>query len=481
MSNVFISSLENRERFKDAIIAYLNGTYDINETRHNIRLACKYQTVEIDAKSFAKTIPLYSKNTDKELDPQIVEILRHLKMDTKKSTYTNAGITSLYDLLRTQKERDVDYLMDDLIDDLQPSVPWFNYVYKPALFAIGILSFSYIQPEYFWMAIDWVMDIIPVVYHWLYHYVVQLNNWPVIGMGMQFAWLTYFVRSTFQHGLEPSQDKLRTLLFRTIALTLNFLGHMLSYGTAGTLTWAPALFFIGSSLVSIIESIYFYATQKSPDLNGTDVHTKAWQMRHTYKLERNFNYFVVRIIHAITISSLLIACTVLPSSLILTMTYTLSLSLATLIKDYCIGIIKHRSASAEQLAVLGIYNSPEFNPERKITNDKNMFQAEAGKIIDTFSDNPVKQNALRLKMVEQLDCNSFSFDRSIEIFKNCADFYDYCSPSPQPSTPAYTNRFKFGGTPSRSAIRNLGPLTQEKEDSSSYNGNTPTPSIHSNI
>lgn len=140
MRTVFFSTDENRSLFIEAIIKYLNGTHDIKNTKNALHLACTYETDEIDAKTFAKKIRLFKNSTDTELDPQIVEILRHLNLDTEKRTYTDQGIIYLYDVLRKQKDKDLEYLIE-LIDDIQPSgLPRIYYILPPAVGAIGFLG-----------------------------------------------------------------------------------------------------------------------------------------------------------------------------------------------------------------------------------------------------------------------------------------------------------------------------------------------------
>lgn len=432
MPGIFISTEDNRHQFKEAIINYLNGSLNVSETRHAIHLACTYGTEEIGAKRFAKNIPLFNKNTDIALDPDIVKILTHLNQPTQKRYYTERGINSLYALITKQKEKDLNYLIE-VIDDAAPPIPWFDYIYRPTLAAIGLLSFSYLQPQYFWIAIDWVTDMIPVIYHWLYHSIVQLHNLPVIGMGMQIILLLYYVNSTFEHGLDPSEERVRILLFRFISLALNFLAHLISYWAAGTLSWLPASIFIASSLVSIVESIYSYWVQNPLTIttdNIATVHTKAWEIRYQYQVERNNNFFLIRLIYAISISSLVLAWTVLTPSVILTMAYMLSMWLAFLIKDYCVTLIKHRSANAEQKAVLAIYDSNEFNPARKIEADKETFTRYATEICNKFEDDTAKQKALHNQMFDLLKSNPFVLDECKIAFDSCISFYDKLSPSP---------------------------------------------------
>lgn len=433
MPNVFISSDENRDLFKDAIINYLNGTNDIKTTKTALRDACTYQTVEIDAKTFAKNIPLLTNPTDQELDPKIVEVLRHLKMDTRKATYTDQGINYLYDLLRKQKDKDIEYLME-LIDDLQPTVPWVHYIYRPALVTIGVLSFCYVEPQYFWATIDWIMDMLPVVYHWVYHYVVQLHNLPVIGMGMQIIWLLYYLNNTFEHGLDPSEERIRALVFRAIALSLNFMAHMLSYWALGTLSLAPALLFFTSSLVGVIESIHAYWTEKPLETTRyPDVHSKAWEVRYHCKQDRNYRFFLIRLIYAITISALLVAWTVLPPSVIFTMTYMLTMWFVTLIKDYCINAIKHLFANKEQIAVLGVYTANAHTAAQQMEKDKETFRTDALKIIQSFANDVNKQSILQTEMLALMQTTPFVLSTALAMFKHNADWcrkYDV-SPSPQ--------------------------------------------------
>ena len=453
MSNrTFIITPANQSLFKETILKYLNGTSTVDETRNNMRLACMNQGDSISAKQFAQSIRL-DDDSNTSLDPTIIKILEHLKMTTQKSHYSQEGIATLYDLIRKQKDQDLDYLIE-MIDELYPTVPMLKYIYRPALFTIGILSFSYLQPQYFWMAIDWVTDILPVAYYWLHHNVVQLNNWPIIGMGMQIAWLVYYLRYTFQHGLDPSDERVRTLTFRAFALTLTFLGHLLSYSAAGALYWGPALFFIASSLVSIVESVHFYVAQKdqtTPAANA-DVHTKALHIRKTHIQDRNFYYFLVRLIHAIAITALLIFCTLLPSSLILIITYTLSLSLSFLIKDYCIELIKQSKVNSEQTAVASHYREHEKSSEKEVEKEKARFQENATKTILSYQGEPEKQRVLRSLMTELLVSTDFVYVIASREFERCVNVADSISPSP--NTPFSKSRYSFHSntqpsTPSR--------------------------------
>ena len=437
-NQVFITDPENMRLYTEAVINYLNGTHNITEAKNHIRTACTYRTVKIDAKTLAKNIPLSRSIRDETLDPEIIKILTHLNMPTQKLNYTNQGINTLYELLTRQKVRNLDYLIE-LIDDSYPTVHWFNYVYPPALAVIGVLGLSYMQPQYFWIAIDWIMDMIPVVYHWMYHYVVQLNNLPIIGMGIQFALILYYLNYTFEHGLDPSEERIRTLFFRALAITLNFLAHLITYWAAGTFSWIPAGLFIISSLMGIIESIYTYSTQKpaqSETEKTVNVHTRAWGVRHEFERERNKNFFLIRLIYALTITGLVLGYTFLVPSVILTMAYTLSLGLAFLIKDYCINQIKHRSADAEQLAVLGIYNSPEFNPARKLEADKTAFQNYALEFLAQFPAEEQNHRNLQSDILEILGQNPFVLDTAKKELTRCVSCYRKVSPSPAGSYPS---------------------------------------------
>jgi|GEM_PF-5361289 len=489
MSNrTFIITPANQKLFKETVLNYLNGTYTIDQTRIYMRLACMNQGDSISAKQFAQTIGL-NDDSNTSLDPTVIKILEHLKMKTQTTAYAEQGIATLYDLIRKQKDLDLDYLIE-MIDELYPTVPLLKYIYRPALFTIGILSFSYLQPQYFWMAIDWVTDILPVAYYWLHHNVVQLNNWPIIGMGMQIAWLAYYLRYTFQHGLDPSDERVRTLTFRAFALTLTFLGHLLSYSAAGALSWGPALFFIASSLVSIVESIHFYVTQKvqAPPDSQADVHIKALHIRQTHIQDRNFYYFLVRLIHAIAITSLLIFCTLLPSSLILTITYTLSLSLSFLIKDYCIELIKQSTVNSEQTAVTSHYHEHENTLDKEKEKEKAKFQGDATMIILSYSDDKQKQLVLRNQMNEFLASTDFVYDIASKDFKRCVTVADGVSPSPQSNTqtPVSNSRYALHSnpqqqtTPSRVRLEDTfesTPVGGENNDSKKSSSNAHTSSL----
>ncbi len=472
----FIITPANQTSFKETVLNYLNGKLTIDETRNYMRLACTNQGDSISAKQFAQSIRL-DDDSNTSLDPTIIKILEHLKMNTQKKVYAEQGIATLYDLIRKQKELDLDYLIE-MIDELYPTVPLLKYIYRPALFTIGILSFSYIQPQYFWMAIDWVTDILPVAYYWLHHNVVQLNNWPIIGMGMQIAWLAYYLRYTFQHGLDPSDERVRTLTFRAFALTLTFLGHLLSYSAAGALSWGPALFFIASSLVSIVESIHFYQTQKDQKTRpaNADVHTTALHIRQKYIQDRNFYYFLVRLIHAIAITSLLIFCTILPSSLILTITYTLSLSLSFLIKDYCIELIKQRAVNLEQLAVASHYDEHENSLDIEIEKEKTKFQDYASKIILSYSDDKQKQLVLRDQISDLLASTDFVYKSAVRDFARCVTVAEGVSPSPQSNTQTPVSRSRYTlhsnqrqTTPSRMRLADAFTPTPAAENHDSQN------------
>lgn len=428
---------ENSTLFKEAIIDYLSGKNDIKETKQALRFACTDDTVETDAKSFAKKIRLCNKSSDLDLDPQIVTILRHLKMDTHKRTYNDQGIIYLYDLLRKQKERDIEDLLE-LIDEQQPPVHWLHYIYRPTLAVIGVLGFCYMEPQYFWLALDWIIDMLPVIYHWVYHYVVQLHNLPVIGMSMQIIWLLYYLHHTFEHGLDPTEERIRTLTFRFAALSLNFLAHLLTYWALGTLSLAPAILFFTSSLVGIAESIYTYWNQKQIQTTSQnpDVHTKAWQARYHHKQDRNFNLFLIRLTYTVTITALLVAWTALPASPIFTMAYMLSMWLLTLIKDYCISIRKKHYANEEQKAVKDIYIADQHTAAQKMEEDKQTFQTETLKLINKFNDQKDKYQMLHAKLAELMQTNPFKLEESRKIFKIS---YDLCrqynfTPSPQQGT-----------------------------------------------
>ena len=441
MPTVFLSSDENRREFKASIIKYLNGTNDIKNTKNTLHLACTYQTVEIDAKTFAKNIPLCTNPNDAELDPQIVEILHHLNLDTNKRTYTDQGINYLYDLLRKQKDKDLEFLIE-LIDDVQPSVPTIYYVLRPTLGIIGVLSFCYLQPQYFWLAVDWIIDMLPVIYHWIYHYVIQLHNLPVIGMSMQVIWLIYYLNKTFEHGLDPSDEKIRTLICRTIALSLNFIAHLITYWAAGTLTLAPALFFLASSLVGVAESIYFYYMQKTPVITeDSDVHARAWEARFHVRRDRDFYLFIIRLIYALTISALLVAWTTLPPSAIFTMAYMLTMWLITFLKDYYISDRKYHYANREQTAVEAIYSAETHNLASQMEADRQTFKREVLERIDQFKDF-TKQGILRTEMLSQLQKNPFRLEEARAAFKRVETICTEHDISPKPnltSTPLRRN------------------------------------------
>jgi len=431
MTAVFISTEENRSAFKKAIIDYLNGTNNINVTKNNIRSACTYLAVSIDAKTFCRNIPLSKNTTDTDLDPQIIEILEHLNLPIDKSKYTE--ISSLYDLLRPQK--DMEYVCDELIDASRPILPWITYLYRPMVLTLGVLVYCYVHPQFFWSTIDWIIDIVPILYQWLNHFVIQLHNLPLFGMAGQVILILYYLSKTFEHGLDPSVEKVRALTFRAAAIGLNFLAHLISYAFSGALPMLPAAIFISSSFLDVVESFYTFCIQKPLRMKEIydSAHEKAFDYRRNHTVERNRQIFLIRILYALTITSLVVVWSSLPPSVILTMTYMLSMWLAFLIKDYCITLINHTSASAQQLSILGIYNAPEFTIERLTEKAMARFTKYANQQLATMSTDPNKHAQCHQEMARLLTESPFVFRDIKYKFDLFLQHYDLISPTKQPN------------------------------------------------
>ncbi|HVT62729.1 MAG TPA: hypothetical protein VHD33_04490 [Legionellaceae bacterium] len=429
MPTVFISEEANRSLFKQAIIHFLNGTNDINKTEYDIKLACTYREIKIDAKSFCQNIPLSAKATDPTLDPQIIEILRHLKLPIAKKNYTDVG--SLYDLLIRHETEETEYLIH-LIDSSRPTLPLIDYLRWPMLSSIALLGLCYLKPQYFWSNLDWIIDVIPSLYQWLYHYFVQLNHLPLLGMSAQIGLLAYYLRyDTFENGWDPSAKKIRALMFRAWALTLNFGAHWISYAAAGTLPLLPALIFVTSSFVDMIPSFTSYWTE--PPIEKKDTyktpHDKAFDVRRQYTLERKRLILLYQSLIAIMVSALILTVAALPSNVFLTMAYMVSMWFAMLVKDYLITSIKHQSAHAQRLAILGIYTSKEFTSEKLIQTAKNEFTLYAEEKLKTCSGD--KLTKCNQEMNDLLAAEPFDLDIAKERFGYFMADYDKISPSKQ--------------------------------------------------
>ncbi|MCR9192979.1 MAG: hypothetical protein NXI01_10075 [Gammaproteobacteria bacterium] len=423
---VFFATPDNQFQFKKAIIDHLSGEHKtLHETAEAIRSACIFGTVKIDARVFCKNIPLSESVEDQELDSNIGEILKHLNLPRDKASY--ARITSLYDLLQQQ-----DHMEDliALIDNTHPIQPWLHYVKLPMIVTIGVLGFCYLQPQYFWATIDWITNTLPSAYHWLYHYIVQLNNLPIIGMAVQIGILLYYLNATFENGLDPSEDKVRELMFRSAAIALNFFAHLVSFWAAGTLPLFPALLFVSSSLVGIVESIYTYRLHKRQEESEQAVKnafTESFKARDASSVQRNKHILLVRGVYALAITSMVIAVSILTPSVILTMAYMMSMWLAYLVQDYAISSIKKKSADTLQLAIHNIYHSPEYNYAALIAQDKAAFQAYVNEIIENTKESS-KKDLLLSEMAVQLATEPFDLEKSKHIINSIPRILEQYSP-----------------------------------------------------
>ena len=343
---VFIVNEENKNAFTQAVLDYLHGC-SVQETKQKITAACQNNGDTIGAKQFCQVLRFSPASPDLLLNKKFSSIYSHLQLEPQES---NNG--SLYDILRN---RQLDNLIE-IIDNIHPDTPLIYFIYPPAILTLGILGFSYLQPQFFWSVVDWLIDSFPEIYHWINQYAIQMNHWPVIGMGLQVFWLAYYLYDTVKNGWDPSNQKIFSLLFRIAALTLSFIGHMLTFWAGGVLYWGPALCFIASSVVNIIENISFFLTPSEPDLeDNASEHTKAFYHRQRVKHSRNYEILVAKLIYAIVMTILLVISTLLPPNLFLTMFYTLSLALAFLIRDHAIQEITKKSADDEQSQVKDSY------------------------------------------------------------------------------------------------------------------------------
>jgi hypothetical protein len=363
-ANVFLATAEKQIVFKTAIIEYLQG-YSIDNTRKKLLLACTSEAgVQIDAKTMAQNISILDPSNTK-FDEQVSAILLHLNQDPTPEDYTTKKLKSLHDLLKQENKQNLDHLIE-LIESIQSPTPLLDYFYVPSLAILASASFWYVLPEYFWEAIAWLGKSIEELAQWLHHNVIQLNKWPLIGMGMQIAWLVYYLRNTFQYGLEPSEEKITALTFQTIALMLNFLGHFLAFNAAGLLSWGPALCFIASSLVSVVENLYqvlchLFRTTTDNAPSSENTHSRAVAERNQSKIDNHYKFCTYKLIHAAVVATLLITVTLLPPHLLLTIAYTLSLSLFTMLKNHCISSHKEESATRLQQTIKAIYSPIDSN------------------------------------------------------------------------------------------------------------------------
>lgn len=430
MPNIIIApDKDTVTEFKQCIIKYLEGM-DIATTKLTLRKICTTaEGIEYSAKGLCKAIAIRPKNSQ-TLDEDIKNILRHLSLPTESAPYTDTP--SLYHLLRRLRHEGHERLdcILELIDNTKTPSAWLDHASRPLITAIGLLSFCYIQPQYFWNTLDWLIEISPIAYHWVYDYAAQLNTLPLVGMGVQLLWLWYYLNDTYEYGTDISEERIRHLLFKTLNISLNFFAHLISYWAAGTLPLLPAILFISASCVDMIKSLTSAWYQPQP--NGRlpqdpTLHDKANDAGFKHIPGRNHRVLLIECIYASAVTVLVILWCTLPPSVILTMIYMLSMLLTSLVKDLLITTFKNESNNDLQTTLTAIYSVEARATEQQ--KQKAAFKAFAVDKITPKRGDDAQRDSLLSKMESIVADEHFELDKAKSAFDEFIANYNTISNS----------------------------------------------------
>jgi hypothetical protein len=281
--------LELKRIVKDFLVGKsIKVTRDrLAELADNLDCRCEmlYEAIPIDPKAS---------------DPLVDAILGHLNIQKIIDPQNNPGryekllakSRTLHELLRHishDGELQVAYLLR-LIDRTTPKYNW------PLIFGISALisailgAFAYFEKAAMQALGQWLTKTFPVVVDWLAKTFSILHNISLLGLLYNGLVLIKYWHSAITKGSITSDEKLNTLLFKSLSSSLTMLAYSLSYFAAGIMTGLPATLFVLSASVGVFRSIFiWYKSSETLAKLEKPPFSVAWQTQAEYIRALNYN------------------------------------------------------------------------------------------------------------------------------------------------------------------------------------------------
>lgn len=377
------------------------------------------------------TITTYSDpNSPASTHPLTTEFLKHLKIESYDEEYQSLVNTpNLYRLLTRLKGRHghLDKLIE-IIDEATESTSWTYTILGIILGCAGVGTFLYFYPNIFWTIVDWFTVAIPKLLRWLALVFSKTRNVAFLGIIWQALILIWYWYDAFKFGPNASPDKVKSLLFKTLGISLNITANILLYFALGSLGPIAAVLFIASSLTDIIETIYIlvvkYETPKI-DLNKSvnalsityktkgmepgelSLEERAHNTRNIYLRERDLNALWVKLAATALITISVTLWCVLEPGITLSICFLLLGLLIALGRDIIVKKINNHYAHDLQSALRVVY----ADETKVVAEMKNEF---SNYVLDILHENknypPKVQQALRDRWDDIRTESPFNFE-----------------------------------------------------------------------
>ena len=355
------------------VFNYLKGA-SIDETR----IILNEQCVTSDAKNLFESLKI-----DKEtLDGLLVMLCVPEEAQPNYTTETN-----FFDLL-TQLQLDgyrhnhLAYLLK-LINQAKYSRPWHIHVAVITFLTTTISILCYVSPSFAEFLEKQFMRLAPYLLHWIEKTFSIFRNLPLVGMTYSAAKLLSNLYKTTFHGSTNYTQKLTTLCFQTFSGGFSLAGYVLSYLASGAATPLAGVFFVGSSVVDIIESFVTFYLIKSKSIIKTppkSVESFEWRA-NTLCLETqraHANHAVwVNALAAIAIAAAIAVWSFAPPSIPLILGCVLFMSSINYIKTSSIDNLdatyaKKLQGNIEEIASKTEMETSSLSPQEKETRKAEM-------------------------------------------------------------------------------------------------------------
>lgn len=415
------NSKDNNQKFKELIIDHLEGASSKDIESKLEKICTADDEIYIDAKTLCNLVSVIREDGE-AFDEDTVTILQHLTASTTIEDYVDAT-SNLYELLTRLQNLGHERLESllDLINNHRIKKHWWEHVRKPALTMLGVFGFYCWAPDLFWLSIDWIIRVTPLLLHWAAQQ-IELHQLPILGMIGQISFMVYYYYSTFEfNDFNQSDKRFRSWFFSTLAALLTLMGHVISYLAAGTMPLLSVVIFSCATLIDIFESFYTaWYTPRRPEQakDSIEKHKSANNTCYLRFKQRDSEIFTIKSVHAAVITGMLCTCYFLPSNAIISITYTFALWVGLFIKNHRINKIdEHHKKKLQSLLRSNHYKKPHIRD--LIQTQRDDFNEYAQLLIEHECQNfssELKQQCVSEKN-HLLSQNSFFYSKAKDKFK----------------------------------------------------------------
>lgn len=365
---------DQEKSLKTILLDYLQGTPNsvtqicLQTQCAELNMSCKklYQLVQINEKNDDFLIAILgSLNITQNPD----EPGKYEKLLEKSRTFYDLLIHLYHD-----GHHHVAYLLN-LIERTKPKRNWTLTFLAASIVTAGVGTFLHFQKQYFEALANWLNRTFPFVLNWLGKTFSLLRNIPILGIVTNTLSLSWNWYHTFSNGTTSTTHKLKSLLFKSLTGGLTITAYALSYLADGTMMTVPAVLFVLSSSIDIIESLYdWYQNNqlmrhfKKPEGEGA-----SWKIQAEYERLNSCNQSSKQSLWVkLSAASLTMIAVGIwnfyPPNLVITLSCIAFISLVGLTKK---AFISHRNdIHAENLQSslrhLPVEKEPELNPAQRI-------------------------------------------------------------------------------------------------------------------